>query len=481
MLFALVFFLNAAANFALGVALGALLGPAEFGRYATAFLGATTLAAALFDWLRLSSIRFSAGEERRIPVASSLDAAYLAMIALALALTGALALAGVDFGFGPALLALTPFLAVAIARADYAAATMRARNLTATFIRFTLIRQGLIFTVALGVTWWTRSALASVAAFTLAQLVAIALTGAPLRTDGARLTLAQREEMRRFLVYAKPIVVSTVLYQAIALINRHLALDWFGAEATGKLALATDLGFRVFLAINALPENLLFQYALQREAEAGRAAAERQIGLNAALVFAILAPLAVGYAVMQPTFEALLVPTAYRGDYARLSLALAPGFFAFCALCSTCNPVFQLEKKTWPLTLAAIAALATDLGLLTLAPFNASIEGLARAHSAALVVGFLAAAIPAFRRKAMRPRLRDLAVVALASAAMGVALAPLNALAPAPLVAALALLVGGAPLALLFLAFDVGGLRVWARARRDARKTARAPCPAPSA
>jgi hypothetical protein len=40
---------------------------------------------------------------------------------------------------------------------------------------------------------------------------------------------------------------------------------------------------------------LLFQYALKRERENGSEAAERQIGVNIVLVFALLAPLAAGY------------------------------------------------------------------------------------------------------------------------------------------------------------------------------------------
>jgi O-antigen/teichoic acid export membrane protein len=290
-------------------------------------------------------------------------------------------------------------------------------------------------------------------------------------------SLAEREDLRRFLVYAKPIVVSTVLYQAMALINRHLALDWYGAEATGKLSLATDLGFRVFLAISVLPETLLFQHALRREAEEGRAAAQAQIGVNMALVFAVLAPLAVGYAVMQPTFEALLVPHAFRGDFARLSLWLTPGFFAFCALYAAFNPVFQLEKTTWPLTLAALAAIACDIALLALTPLNASVDGLAQAHAISLCVGLLAAAIPALRRKAMRPRWRDLAIVAAATTAMGFAIAPLNGIAPAPVVAALAVVLGGGPVLALFFALDVGGLKTWARARWAAKNACAAPAP----
>ena len=67
MLFAVVFFLNSAANFALGIVLSALLGPAEFGRYATVALAAITLAGAAFDWLRYSTaaVLRRAGRARR--------------------------------------------------------------------------------------------------------------------------------------------------------------------------------------------------------------------------------------------------------------------------------------------------------------------------------------------------------------------------------------------------------------------------------
>jgi hypothetical protein len=74
MIFAVVFFLNAAANFVLGIVLGALLGPAEFGHYATVALGASTRAIASFDRLRLSSIRFYVGADREV-TAASLEAA----------------------------------------------------------------------------------------------------------------------------------------------------------------------------------------------------------------------------------------------------------------------------------------------------------------------------------------------------------------------------------------------------------------------
>jgi O-antigen/teichoic acid export membrane protein len=123
------------------------------------------------------------------------------------------------------------------------------------------------------------------------------------------------------------------------------------------------------------------------------------------------------------------------------------------------NPVFQLAKRTWPLTLAALAALALDLALVSTPLFGADIEGLARAHALSLVFGFAVAVALAGRTSTIRPSWRDMAIVASASGLIALALHPLNALRPHILAAFLAMAIGGAILAAAILAFDVAGLR----------------------
>lgn len=468
--FAVVFFVNSAANFAIGLTLSALLGPAEFGRYATAMLAAMTLATALFDWLRLSSQRFSGDVEGRARIAASLDLAFLAMMALAVLAVVTAGLAGLRFSFGPLSVALTPFVAIANARCDYSGAQFRAREQAAAFAALYAMRQTLTFTLVVAVALSTRDAAAVIAAMAMASLVPAVVLGAAMRTPDAVLSQASRAHLRQFVVYAKPIVASTVIYQLIGLINRQIALALFGAAATGKLSLATDLGQRLFLVVNVLPEILLFQYALKRDREDGREAARRQIGVNSVIVFAILAPLTAGYMAMAPTFEALVVPAAYRGDFGRLSLELAPGFFAYCALYSTLNPVFQLAQRTWPLTLAAVAALAADLIMMRLPAFTRDVDGLAVAYAASLGVGFLAAAIPGFREHASRPALRDLLIIVGATAVMTAMIVPLNGVAPPIVVAPIALIVGAAVFGAALTAFDVAGLRTAALARLGERR-----------
>jgi O-antigen/teichoic acid export membrane protein len=468
MLFAVVFFLNSSANFVFGVALGAILGPAEFGRYATVALAATTMGGAFFDWLRLSSLRFSGDDSGREGVAASLDVGYLVMMGLLFVGAAVVVGAGATFGLGTALLALTPLLAVALTRVDFSGALFRSRDQARAFAALFGLRQGLALTLVISVAWYTRSSALTVAALAASSLVAAIALSPALRTPGSRLRLASGRRLALFALYAKPIVASLVIYQLILLINRHAALEHLGAEATGKLSLATDVGLRLFLSINSLPEMLLFQYALKREREEGREAAERQLGANAGLALALLAPMTAGYMAMAPTFEALLVPMAYRGDFARLSLELAPGFVLYCAISSTLNPVYQLAKRTWPLTIAALVALGADLVQLLAFDAASSVDGLARAYTISLGVGFLVAAGVAFRTPAARPRLRDVAIIAAATLVMALAIRPLNGIAPPAVVAALALIVGGAIFGGILLLFDVAELRarVFERLRR---------------
>jgi len=317
----------------------------------------------------------------------------------------------------------------------------------------------------LGVAAAAPSAGPVVAALTATTLISVVALGPATRTPGTRLSLANWRTIEQFVVYSKPIVASTVIYLAINLFDRHLALERFGAAATGQLALATDLGLRLFLAINVLPETLLFQYALKRERDEGRPTAERQIAANIVLIFAVLAPLTATYMAMAPTIEAVMAPAAFRGEYARLSFSLAPGFLAFCALTSMCNPVLQLTKKTWPLTLAAVAALLANLILVELPFFSEDIDGLAQAFAISLGVGFVAAAATAFRQSPIRPAARDMIVVAATAGVMGLVLRPLNAIHPPLLAAVLSLILGGAILASSVLVFNVGGLRAMAAER----------------
>ena len=459
MIFAISFFLNAAANFAFGLTLSAILGPAEFGRYSTVQLASITLAGGMLDWLRLSSLRFSGDASARVAVASSLEAGYFVLALTAYAGVGLAALCGVTFGFGVPLMLLTPLLGVAAHRVDFMGAKFRARDESAPFAGIYALRQAFCFTAVVAVALATRDAVMTVAALAAANLLPAILFSPTARVPGTALAAASAERLRTFFIYAKPIVVSLVVYQLVGLINRHIALVHLGPEATGKFALATDLGQRLFGAANSLPELILFQQVLKIDRAEGRAAAERQQSRNISLALGFLAPMATGYAAMAPTFEALIAPAAYRGPFAELSVALAPGYFALFAIISAISPIFQLKAATWQLSAAAMLALVVDLALVAFTPLSTTLVGLAAANSLSLVAAMLATAALAWRLSAVRPRALDLVVIAAACALMAALVHPLNALPSHALAALAGLAIGGGVVGGAYLAFDVGGVR----------------------
>src|SRR6185437_7621642 len=245
MLIAAAFLINSAGNFVLGVALSAILGPAEFGRYATVSLAALTLAGSTFDWLRFSTIRFSGDAMRQASFVASLEAAYLAVALALYASAGLLWARGVD----------------------YSAAQFRARELARPFALIFALRQIFCFAAVVVVAWCKRDATTTVAAMAVANLVASIALSPAMRVPGARLSAARLADVWRFLVYAKPIVASFVLFALISLINRQVALAKIGAAETGEFSLAFDLSQRLFQSLYALPEILLFQIALRRDRE----------------------------------------------------------------------------------------------------------------------------------------------------------------------------------------------------------------------
>jgi heme A synthase len=126
-------------------------------------------------------------------------------------------------------------------------------------------------------------------------------------------------------------------------------------------------------------------------------------------------------------------------------------------------------------TVAAVIALLTDLCLLAFTDANASVVSLAQAYSLSLVVAAVVSTVVAFRRPAMRPNLRDLAIVIAAVVAMVAAVRPFNALSSHVVAAPAAVAVGGTIYGAILLAFDVAGLRKMAFAKlRSYRERLRA-------
>lgn len=467
----LAFASNALLNLLLGLILAGVLGPAEYGRYAVGAMLAIVLATALFDWLRLSTTRFTRGATASLN--ASLGAGYLAIAVLLAGLVVAAQATGLLVPVLGIPLAVVILLAIAGAFFEFRTAEARAHFLDGDYLKLLLWKNALAFAAMISVALLLRSAIWVLVALALGT-AAVSLLAArgSFASRTAPVTSARGDHFLTFARYGFPIVAANLIYQVVVLVNRWVGAGDFGLAEAGRLSLATDLTIRLFLSASAALDAYIFQLAVERQAREGAEAARRQLADNMVVIGATLAFLATAYLAAMPALQALFVPAAYHGTFAELSSILVPGVVAFCFVQFGLSPVFQLGGRTGPVLWTATVALAVDLVLLWAIPRSMGVSGLALAHSGALCAGFLCATAIALGQGALWPSLRNIAGVLLATGGAAAAMWPLRALETPWLALVGAGLAGTAAFVGLLLALNVMGLRTDILRRFSARRAA---------
>ena len=458
------FVLNAGLNFALGLLLAKLLGPADFGLFALATAGAVVLNTVLFEWLRLSATRFYSGRVRVDEpwIRHGLDRAY-AVVGLALVAASGLALA---FGFadGPAgrgaVLAGTMLAALGNGVFDYHAALARARFDGRLYLGLVAVKNGLAFVAMAAAAWFLGEPAWVLAVAGVSCVLSVLVLHRPLRDPAAPVARDKmRAGWRLFMTYGLPLIAANAVYQLMPFLNRGVIAAHAGFAEAGYFALASDVTGRSLTTLGTALDLLLFQIAVRAEETHGRVAAEAQVSRNAGVVFALLTPCAVGFWAVLPALEGLVVPEAYRGPFALYASLLIPGLFCLSLMFFAINPIFQIRRRTLPVIAAAGVGLAANaIGLLVLPPLLGG-AGIALAQS----LGLAAAGIWLAARALTGPeRLhlpwRAIAAASAASLLMGLALAPFRHLEPGLALAACLPLGIGLYGGLVWI-FDIAGLR----------------------
>jgi O-antigen/teichoic acid export membrane protein len=473
MIVGIAFALNALANFLVGLLVAKFLGPTEYGRFAIAFAVAVMINSAGFDWIRISAVRFYSERARleRPEVRATLDDCVATLAFLVSLVVLAITLSGVRLPLSPGLLAIAAATGVASGLYDYSTALARARFLDKTYTGIIIVKNLLGLVLTVGGAWWFGSPALALAGVTLSVAGALIAVGRPLLDRSAGPALGRWSLAKTFMAYGLPYVCSSILFQFIPLANRTLVSGFFGFGETGQYSLANDIGVRVFSATAASLDVLLFQLAVRADETHGPARARTQLAENMMIVLAIILPTGVGLWLVMPSFEALIVPEAFRGPFARYLTTMLPGLVAYVILQYTISPIFQIAKRTSPMIVAALAACLADGLLIALLPRGGDGFSLALAQSGAQAVGLLAALALAATARPLWPAWRELAALALATGVMAVIVMPLRLRAPGVLVLAAQVGVGAGSYAALAYLLDIAHVRARIAGVIEGRRT----------
>jgi len=167
-----------------------------------------------------------------------------------------------------------------------------------------------------------------------------------------------------------------------------------------------------------------------------------------------------GVWLILPSFQALIIPAAFRGPFAVYLTAMLPGLLCYVLLQFAVAPIFQIGKRTAPMIASALSACAADVVLLAALPRGSDGYWLALAQSGALAVGLIVGLAQAAATRPAWPRAVDILSTLVATGAMVVVVLPLRAQAPGALVlvaqGCLGVLLYGA----LAYTLDIAGLRM---------------------
>jgi O-antigen/teichoic acid export membrane protein len=457
----LVSLCNILFNFAIGLLVAKFLGPEEYGRFALAYATAIFVQTGFFDWIRFGATRFYSARIRHEEPAlrATLDFGF-AIIAAGLAAGASLLLfTGIRFTLSYGLIALALGAAAANGLFDYHTALVRARFDDRLFTRLVLVKNIVAFALMGGGAFLFASAKMTLIGTIVSLGGSVVTARAALRDPASQPRLARLSIARSLTAYSLPIVGANLLYLAIPLANRSILAILQGFSETGQFSLAYDFGTKAIQAIGSALDIVLFQIAVATHELQGPSQARRQIARNMTIVIAMVLPACTGLWLTLPSIEQLVVPEAFRGHFDLLLPLMMTGLFSMAMIQYAINPVFQIEKKTAPLIVAALAACATDALLLLILPQGAGAPSLAIAQAGAMLAALIVLIGFASRAKRQWPRPRDLAVTVFANALMSAIVLPMRGQEPGLATLVEQIATGVAVYAVVVLGFDVAGLR----------------------
>jgi O-antigen/teichoic acid export membrane protein len=438
-----------------------LLPPELYGRYALVLAGVSLANAVLFHWLRLGLLRFlPADRDRAGPLLATLATGYLAMAGLALLLAALALLLAPDAAWHALILIAVPLL-WANAWHDIDLSLLRARLAPTRYGLLALAKAVLALLGGTTLILLGLGAAGPLIALTLALIVpSLLLTRGEWRGVGRPRPAPGLT--RELLVYGLPLTVTFACNFVIGSSDRFL-LAWFlGTDAAGTYAAGYDLGW-VTVASPMLVVNLAGYSLVIRAMESGGVAAARaQLQQSGLLLLAVALPAVVGVVILAPNLARVVLGEPFRDDGARLLPWIAPAALLAGAMLYYTNLAFQLGRRTlgqlWVTGAAAVLNLA--LNVVWIPRFG--LLGAAWATLLAYGLGLALGTILGRRAFPLPPPPADALKPLVAALAMSLALWPCRSwLGPVALAAQIGIGVGvyALALALLDLTFARGRLR----------------------
>jgi O-antigen/teichoic acid export membrane protein len=401
-----------------------LLKPEVYGKYALVVATAGLLNALLFQWIRLSLVRYlHAHKEDPSRLKSTMMTTTCAII-LALGVVAAgISLLPIQSEWRPVALPCWIMLA-AQAIYELCCENVRAMMRPWSYMGLQLAKSagtvvlGVIL-VLLGAGWW-----GPLAGLTAGMLLAAAFS-CGRDWSGFKWSI-DRQILAQVARYGLPLSATVALANVIGSSDRYLIAGFMGEGPAGLYSAAVDFTTQTLTLVMMVVNLAMFPLAVRAFEHEGREAAQEQMRSNASLLLAIGVPCVIGMTMLAPGIANCFLGKSYRAAAAGIIPLIALGAFLAGFKAYHFDAAFQFAHRTiyqvWIVLFAAIV----NITLNWIAIPRYGINGAAGASVLAYLISIVLTAWLGRRHFVLPFPVRPAAQVLLAGGAMAVLLYPLR-------------------------------------------------------
>src|SRR2546421_17187 len=340
-----------------------LLEPADYGRYALVMASVGVLNALLFQWLRLSLVRYLAAyRDDPAKLKSTLLTATLGLI-LALGMVAGIAcllpIAREWRGVIAACWVLLAIQAMFELCCEYARSMIRPWQ----YMVLQVVRSSCAVGLGAGLMllhwgWWGPLAGLAVG-MTISTVFAYGRDWRDVRLALDSATL------RKICSYGIPLSLTVALTVVISSSDRFLIAGFMGEDAAGLYSVAVDFTSQTLTLLMIVINMAMFPIAVRAFEHHGREAAQEQMGSNAALLMAVGLPCVIGMSVLAPGISHLFLGKSFRAAATQIIPLVALGTFVANLKAYHFDAAFQFAHRTiyqvWIVLFAAVVNVLLNL------------------------------------------------------------------------------------------------------------------------
>lgn len=342
------------ANLAIQFVIPRVLLPAEYTQFAMTWASGQLLAAVLFEWLRIGTVRYSGSIDES--VGHDLRQTLISLYVLVLSFAGLSALVMLLLGLklqGLFWAGFVLFYATAQGAFDGKQAKLRASFQNLKFSLIWTARSILSFLLAVGAAQFFGGAAYAVAGLCLSFFIVILCAG-DRRGAWVRPRPADVLFLAKYGFFAASAGIITYI---IPLAARYLIIHMHGGEESAGAVLSLDIAQKVVMALGTAANLLMLQPVISRVASKKDTSAAA-LGEHLSRMFALMAPVLVGFVYLNSFAAKYFVPPAFNLGYEEIS---TPAILAATLLCIKSFGVDALFVIGGRTGLSAISALLSAI------------------------------------------------------------------------------------------------------------------------